>query len=69
MKRLYLTLSKKQLLTIYKTFSRSHLDYADIIYEKSFNDSFKQKLQEVQYSAARIVTRAMKSTSWERFYK
>ena len=57
------------MLTIYKTFSRSHLDYADIIYDKPFNDSFKEKLQKVQYSAARIVTRAMKSTSWERFYK
>ena len=31
MKRLSLTLSRKQLLTIYKTFVRSHLDYADII--------------------------------------
>ena len=34
MKRLSLTLSRKQLLTIYKTFVRSHLDYADIIYGK-----------------------------------
>ena len=34
MKRLSLTLSRKQLLTIYKTFVRSHLDYADIIYDK-----------------------------------
>ena len=44
MKRLSLTLSRKQLLTIYKTFVRSHLDYADIICDKSFNDAFKDKL-------------------------
>ena len=31
MKRLSLTLSRKQLLTIYKTFVRSHLDYTDVI--------------------------------------
>ena len=39
-KRLSLILSRNQLLTIYKTFVRSHLDYADITYEKPFNDSF-----------------------------
>ena len=44
MERLSLTLSRKQLLTIYKTFVRSHLDYADIICDKSFNDAFKDKL-------------------------
>ena len=48
MKRLSLMLSRNQLLTIYKTFVRSHLDYADIIYDKPFNDSFKEKLEKVQ---------------------
>ena len=47
MKRLSLKLSRKQLLTIYKTFVRSHLDYADIIYDKPFNDSIKKKLEHV----------------------
>ena len=47
MKRLSLKLSRKQLLTIYKTFVRSHLDYADIIYDKPFNNSIKKKLQHV----------------------
>ena len=51
MKRLSLTLSRKQLLKIYKTFLRSHLDYADAIYDKLFNDTFKEKLEKVQYSA------------------
>ena len=46
---LSLTLSRKQLLTIYKTFGRSHLDYADIIYDKALNDAFKGKqLEKVQ---------------------
>ena len=57
MKRVSLTLSRKQLLTIaYKIFVTSHLDYADIIYDKPFNDAFKEKLEKVQYSAALIVT-------------
>ena len=69
MKRLSLTLSRKQLLTIYKTFVRSHLDYADIIYDKPFNDAFKENLEKVQYSAALIITGAIKGTSWEHLYK
>ena len=57
MKRVSLTLSRKQLLTIaYKIFVTSHLDYADIIYDKPFNDAFKEKLEKVQYSATLIVT-------------
>ena len=48
MKRLSLILSTKPLLTIYKTFVRSHLDYAGIIHDKPFNDSFKEKLEKIQ---------------------
>ena len=69
MKRLSLTLSKKQLLTIYKTFFRSHLDYADIIYDKSFNDVFQEKLGKVQYSAALVIAGAIKGASPKRLYK
>ena len=57
------------MLTIYKTFVRSHLDYADIIYDKSFNGTFKENLQKLQYSAALIITGAIKGTSQERLYK
>ena len=49
-----LNISRKQLLTIEKAFVRSLLDYADIIYDKSFSDS---------------LIRAIKSTSRERLYK
>ena len=41
MEILSLTLSKKQLLTIYKMSARSHSDYADMIYDKPFNYPFK----------------------------
>ena len=42
-KRLSLILSRKSLLTIYKSFVRPNLDYADIIHDKPFNESFKRK--------------------------
>ena len=45
MKNLSLMLSRKQFHTIYKRFIRSHLDYADIIYDKPFDKSFKEKLE------------------------
>ena len=68
-KRLCLTLSRKQLLTIYKTFVRPYLNYADIIYDKPFNEAFKEKLEKAQYSAALIITGAIKGTSRKRLYK
>ena len=46
--RLSMTLSRKSLLTIYKSFVRPLFDYADIIYNKPCNESFKEKLKAVQ---------------------
>ena len=59
-KRLSLILSRKSLLTIYKSFVRSNLDYVDIIYDKAFNESFKRKIEMVQYKAAPMITGAIK---------
>ena len=56
MKKLSLTLSRNSLLTIYKTFVRPILDYADIIYDKPLTESFKDKLEMVQYNAALYIT-------------
>ena len=33
-------------------FMRPHLDYADIVYDQSTNDSFSKKLERIQYNAA-----------------
>ena len=41
-------LPRKSLLTIYKSFIRSHLDYGDIIYDQSYNTSFHQRLESLQ---------------------
>ena len=56
MKRLSMTLSRKSSLKIYKSFVRPLLDYADIIYDKPVNESFKRKLQAVQYNASLVIT-------------
>ena len=49
-KRLSMTLSRKSLLTIHKSFIRSLIDYADIIYDKPCKETFKGKLEAVQYN-------------------
>ena len=70
MKKLSLTkkrkLIKKILLTIYKTFVRPVIDYADIIYGKPLTESFKGKLEMVQYNTALAITVAFKGTSRDR---
>ena len=55
MKKSSQILSRKSLLTIYKSFVRPNLDYADIIYDKPPNGSFRY-VEMVQYNAALIIT-------------
>ena len=45
MKKLPLLLLQKTLLTVYKSFVKLDLDYADIIYDKLFSESFKTKIE------------------------
>ena len=56
MKIFSLLLSRKSLLTIYKSFVRPNLDYADIIYDKPFKEPFKRKIEMIQYKAALMIT-------------
>ena len=69
MERLSLILSRKSLLTIYKSFVRPNLNYADMIYDKTFNESLKRKIEMVQYNAALIITGAFKGTSRDKIYQ
>ena len=62
MKKLSLFLSRKSLLTIYKSLVRPNLGYADIIYDKPFNDSLKRNIEMVQYNVTLIITGAFKGT-------
>ena len=68
MKKLSQFLSRKSLLTIYKSFVRPNLDYADIDYDKPLNKSFKKKIELVQYNASLIITGAIKGTCRDKTY-
>ena len=49
-------LPRTSLITIYKLFARPYLDYGDIIYDQTFNESFHQRIESVQYNAAIAIT-------------
>ena len=60
-------LTKFQLiLTIYKTFIRSHLEYGDVIYNRAFIESIHQLNQ---YNAAIAITGVIRWTSLEKLFK
>ena len=61
--------SRKSSLTIYKSFARPNLNYADIIYDKPLNKSFKKKIELVQCNAALTITGAIKGTFRDKSYQ
>ena len=69
LRKLQNTLLRPALLTIYKYFIRPQLDYGDIIYDQTYNLSFHQKLESIQYNAALALTRAIRGSSREKLYQ
>ena len=61
-------LPRKSLVTIYKSITRPHLDYGDIIYDQSYNISFHRRLESLQYDVALAITGAIRGTSKEKLY-
>ena len=58
-KRLRDILPRDSLVTIYKSFIRPHLDYGDVIYDQPNNDSFSDKIEQLQYKACLAITGAI----------
>ena len=63
------TLPRTSLITIFKSFIRSHLDYGDIIYDRAYNTSFHQNIESIQYNATLAITGAVRGTSREKPYQ
>ena len=68
-KKLSISFPRNALLRIYKSFIKPHLDYADIMYDKPNNTSFKNKLENVQYRVCIAITGAIQGTFRERLYR
>ena len=58
-KRSSVNILRDALLRIYKSFIRPHLDYGDIIYDKPNNESFKNKIENIQYKTCIAITGAI----------
>ena len=50
---------RTSLITIYKSFARPHPYHGDIIYDQTFNESFHERIESIQYNAAIAVTGAI----------
>ena len=68
-KKLNHIVPRSSLLTIYKSFVRPHLDYGDVVYDQTFNESFHSKLEKLQYSAALAITGAIRGSSRDKLYQ
>ena len=62
-------LPRSSRLTIYKTFIRSQLDFADVVYDQARNSTFHEKLESIQYNACMAITGAIRGTSSEKLYQ
>ena len=61
-------LPRPHLITIYKSFIRSRLDYGDIIYDQAHNVSSHQELEPIQYNFTLAIAGAIRGTSREKLY-
>ena len=50
-------------------FIRSPLGLADVIYDQTYNSSFHEKLESLQYNACLAITGAIRRTSLEKLYQ
>ena len=69
LRKLQHILPRHALITIYKSFIHSCLDYGDNLYDKAFNASFHQKIESIQYNACLAITGAIRSSSREKIYQ
>ena len=69
LRKLQPVLPRTSLLTIYKSFIITHLDYGDVAYDQPSIDAFSNKLKTIQTKCSFSNTRAIKGTSGEKLYR
>ena len=62
-------LPRSSLLTTHKTFIRSRLDYAGIIYAQVYNSAFHDKFESIQQNACLAITGAIRGISRKKMYQ
>ena len=69
LRELYRYTPRDSLVTIYKSFMRPHLAYADIIFDKPSNATFSIWIESSQYNASLAITGTIRVTSTEKLYQ
>ena len=69
LRKLQNILPRGALFTIFKSLVRPHLDYGDVIYDQSYNSTFHQKMETIQYNAAIAIIGAIRGSSREKLYQ
>ena len=69
LRKLQNILPRGALFTIFKSLVRPHLDYDDVIYDQSYNSTFHQKMETIQYNAAIAIIGAIRGSSREKLYQ
>ena len=69
LRKLQNNLPRAPLITIYKSFIKPHLDYGDILYDQTFNNSSHERLELIQYNAELAITGAIRRSSREKLYQ
>ena len=62
-------MSRDSPVTIYKSFIRSHLYYADVIFDKPSNATFSNRIESAQYNADLAITGTIRGTSKKVLYQ
>ena len=57
------------LVTIYKSFIRLHLAYADIIFDKPSNATFSNRIESAHNKAAVVITGTIRGTYKEKLHQ
>ena len=63
------SLPRSFLLTIYKSFVRSHLDYGEVIFDQPNNSNLSDKIESVQYNDVLAITGGIRGISKENLYQ
>ena len=69
LRKLRFFVPRQSLITIYKSFIRSLLDYADVVYDQPNNVSFSEKIESIQYNAALAITGGIRGSSKIKIYQ
>ena len=69
LRKLYHYMPRDSLVTIYKSFIRPHLDYADAVFDKSSNATFSNRMESARNNAALAITGTIRGTSKIKLYQ